>query len=156
MDEKEFRSAQIVESAVLVCRAPHPKALEGDTRFQGRLHGIRLQIVPFQARPTYRQVDDWADVRPGCVVVRCSSCGAFTEYAVVGEVKRSEQEDEIPESSTLDPKQAMGGDAATHDGRPSVRYGRGFGDGMQDRASSTALRAIQPPPPHLDPGAVAS
>jgi hypothetical protein len=72
-------------SAVLICRAPHPKSRDGDPRFAGRIHGIRLQVVPFLARPTYRQVDDWSDARPGCVVVRCASCRAFTEYAIVGD-----------------------------------------------------------------------
>jgi hypothetical protein len=88
MDERIPTPAQQEQTtgSVLICRALHPKALEKDTRFLGRVHGVRLQVVPFQARPTYRRVTGWADTRAGCVVVRCASCGGFSEYAVVGDV----------------------------------------------------------------------
>lgn len=69
-------------STVLVCRAPHPQA-DLAPRFRGRIHGVRIQVVPFRARPTYRQIEDWSDAHPGCLVVRCPSCGAFTEYIQV-------------------------------------------------------------------------
>lgn len=73
------------EQCVLVCRAPHPRGLRGDTRFKGRICGKRLQVVPFRARPTYRVIRDWSEVHPGCIAVRCSArdCRAFTEYEIV-------------------------------------------------------------------------
>ena len=69
-------------STVLVCTAPYLRGMQGDSRYGGRVHGVRLQVVPFTAKPTYRKVDDWCDARPGHLVVRCSSCGAFSEYAI--------------------------------------------------------------------------
>jgi hypothetical protein len=77
------------DSRVLVCTAPHPRAEDGDVRFAGRIHGVRLQQVPFLVRATYREVRDWADARSGCLVVRCSSsdCRAFSEYEIVGPVR---------------------------------------------------------------------
>lgn len=69
---------------VLTCRAPHPLGSEGNPRFAGRQHGVRIQIVPFSAVPTYRSISDWHDARPGCLAVRCPGCGAFTEYAIEG------------------------------------------------------------------------
>lgn len=76
--------------SLLVCRAPHPRAAEGVPRYQGRIHGIRLQLVPFRVRPTGRQVTRWEDVRPGCLVVRCVGCGGFTEYEILGSASSDE------------------------------------------------------------------
>lgn len=73
-------------STVLTCRAPHPRA-SADARFEGRPHGIRLQVVPFEARPTYRRVTSWDGASPGCLAVRCHGCGEFTEYEIVGPVR---------------------------------------------------------------------
>jgi len=77
---------------VLVCTARHPRARGGEDRFAGRIHGVRLQMVPFRARATYREVEDWSDLRPGCLVVRCSSsdCRAFSEYEIVGPVRTAD------------------------------------------------------------------
>jgi hypothetical protein len=71
--------------SVLLCRAPHPRGLRGDSRFEGRLCGKRLQVVPFLVRPTYRTIRDWSDVHTGCIAVRCLArdCRAFTEYEIV-------------------------------------------------------------------------
>ena len=76
------------DHTILVCTAPHPRAGSAEGRFTGRLHGVRLQSVPFVARATYRHVSSWADARPGCLVVRCSSpdCRAFSEYQILGPV----------------------------------------------------------------------
>jgi hypothetical protein len=70
-------------STVLVCCAPHPRGHK-TSRFAGRVHGIRLQVVPFRATPTYRIVSDWSEVSPGCIGVKCSSsdCGLISEYVV--------------------------------------------------------------------------
>lgn len=68
---------------VLTCRAPHPRGLSGDPRYAGKPHGVRLQVVPFAARPTYREINRWSDVHPGCLVVKCLSCGGLSEYALV-------------------------------------------------------------------------
>src|SRR5262245_34644339 len=80
--------------SVLLCRAPHPRGLRGDSRFEGRLCGKRLQVVPFAVRPTYRAIRDWEDVHPGCMVVRCLArdCRAFTEYEIVKERAADEQD----------------------------------------------------------------
>lgn len=79
--------------SLLVCRAPHPRATEGVARYQGRIHGIRLQLVPFRVRATGRQVTRWEDVRPGCLVVRCVGCGGFTEYEILGSFQDDESDD---------------------------------------------------------------
>lgn len=81
------------EQCVLVCRAPHPRGQRGDSRFKGRICGKRLQVVPFLARPTYREIHDWSEVHPGCIAVRCSArdCRAFTEYEIVHELPAPEQ-----------------------------------------------------------------
>src|SRR5262245_634994 len=75
--------------SVLVCRAPHPRRLRGDSRFEGRLCGKRLQVVPFKVRPTYRAIHDWSEVHAGCIAVRCVArdCRAFTEYEIVSETE---------------------------------------------------------------------
>ena len=72
--------------SILICRAEHPRSRRGDGRYEGRICGKRLQIVPFAVRPTYRLIHDWADVNAGCLVVRCSArdCRAFTEYEING------------------------------------------------------------------------
>lgn len=70
-------------STVLTCRAPHPRGLSGDPRYAGKPHGVRLQVVPFAARPTYREINRWSDVHPGCLVVKCLKCGGLSEYALV-------------------------------------------------------------------------
>lgn len=70
-------------STVLTCRAPHPRGLAGDPRYAGKPHGVRLQVVPFAARPTYRELNRWSDVHPGCLVVKCLKCGGLSEYALV-------------------------------------------------------------------------
>lgn len=80
--------------SLLVCRAPHPRAAEGVSRYQGRIHGIRLQLVPFRVRATGRQVTRWEDVRPGCLVVRCVGCGGFTEYEILGSLQGDEPADD--------------------------------------------------------------
>src|SRR5262245_26240389 len=82
---------------VLVCRAPHPRRLRGDSRFDGRLCGKRLQVVPFRVRPTYRAIRDWSEVHAGCIAVRCVArdCRAFTEYEIVaGPASDSERGEE--------------------------------------------------------------
>jgi hypothetical protein len=78
-------SSQTSQTSVLVCRAPHPRAGRGDGRFEGRLCGKRLQVVPFRVRPTYRAIHDWSEVHAGCIAVRCLArdCRAFTEYEIV-------------------------------------------------------------------------
>lgn len=80
---------QGVDGTVLICRAPHPRGLGGESRYSGRICGTRLQVVPFRAVPTYRALRDWSEVRPGCLAVRCSSsdCRAFTEYAIDGPIR---------------------------------------------------------------------
>ena len=97
--------------SVLLCRAPHPRGLRGDGRFEGRLCGKRLQVVPFQVRPTYRAIRDWSEVNPGCIAVRClaSDCRAFTEYEIVSGrdwVQRTapKEIDDTPLDATLDQK----------------------------------------------------
>jgi hypothetical protein len=72
--------------SVLICRAEHPRSRRGDGRYEGRVCGKRLQIVPFAVRPTYRLIHDWADVHSGCLVVRCIArdCRAYTEYEITG------------------------------------------------------------------------
>lgn len=102
MDPEESPERQKSESAetggthqsILMCRAPHPRGLRGDGRFEGRLCGKRLQVVPFHVRPTYRTIRDWNDVHAGCIAVRCiaSDCRAFTEYEV------TDSETELKES----------------------------------------------------------
>lgn len=74
----------IAELTVLTCLAPHPRANE--PRFAGRTHGIRLQVLPFLVRPTFRVVKDWSEVSTGCIGVKCSSsnCRMISEYVVVG------------------------------------------------------------------------
>lgn len=81
-----------LEGTVLVCTAGHPRADEAGSRFAGRVHGIRLQHVPFTARATYREVRGWSDSRPGCLIVRCSSsdCRAFSEYEILGPVRTAQ------------------------------------------------------------------
>lgn len=85
------------DQCVLVCRAPHPRGRRGDSRFKGRICGKRLQVVPFRARPTYREIRDWSEVHPGCIAVRCSArdCRAFTEYEIV-------QDRPVPEETPID------------------------------------------------------
>jgi hypothetical protein len=84
---------------VLLCRAPHPRGLRGDSRFEGRLCGKRLQVVPFAVRPTYRTIRDWSEVNPGCMAVRCLArdCRAFTEYEIVQEPPQEERPVAAPE-----------------------------------------------------------
>jgi hypothetical protein len=86
---RRIRERADVDGSVLVCTAQHPKAGDGTSRFTNRIHGIRLQHVPFLARPTYREVTSWSDARPGCLIVRCSSsdCRAFSEYEIMGPVR---------------------------------------------------------------------
>jgi hypothetical protein len=80
-------------SSVLVCRAPHPRARRGDGRFEGRLCGKRLQVVPFRVRPTYRVLHDWSEVNPGCIAVRCLArdCRAFTEYEIIKDAQNPDE-----------------------------------------------------------------
>jgi hypothetical protein len=80
-------------SSVLVCRAPHPRARRGDGRFEGRMCGKRLQVVPFRVRPTYRVIHDWAQVNPGCIAVRCLArdCRAFTEYEIIHDARNTSE-----------------------------------------------------------------
>ena len=84
-DESESSAVKSETQSVLLCRAPHPRGLRGDGRFEGRLCGKRLQVVPFKVRPTYRTIRDWSEVNPGCIAVRCLArdCRAFTEYEIV-------------------------------------------------------------------------
>ena len=110
------------KSTVLICRGPHPRG-EKDPRFKGRIHGVRLQTVPFQARPTYREVDSWSDAAPGCLAVHCTRCGAFTEYAIAQPTDRTGRERGRPprrqrEEQELDsPRWAGSPDARSAPGR---------------------------------------
>jgi hypothetical protein len=90
--------------SVLLCRAPHPRGLRGDGRFEGRMCGKRLQVVPFAVRPTYRAIHDWSEVRPGCIAVRCLArdCRAFTEYEIVNERNSTEREGvDVPTTESI-------------------------------------------------------
>jgi hypothetical protein len=88
--------------SVLLCRAAHPRGLRGDSRFEGRLCGKRLQVVPFAVRPTYRTIRDWSEVHPGCIAVRCLArdCRAFTEYEIVRD--RDVHQEETHDLETAD------------------------------------------------------
>ena len=72
----------IPAGAPLHCPAPHPDGERRDdySRLQ---HGERLPaVLPFPVRSTRRVLVDFAEIREGCIGVRCS-CGAVIEYQPV-------------------------------------------------------------------------
>lgn len=81
----DTKSSEPQTGFLLICRAVHPRSNGDVGRFGGRIHGIRLQMVPFAVRPTHRVVRSWAEVRPGCLGVKCSSsdCRMISEYEIV-------------------------------------------------------------------------
>lgn len=68
----------------LTCRAEHPESRRGRiARFNGRLHGVFIQEVPFDAEPTGRVLQDFAEVQGGPFMgARCPNCKLISEYRI--------------------------------------------------------------------------
>lgn len=84
-----MRSSWEIMPTRLTCRAEHPANRRGRLpRFEGRVHGVFLQEVPYDARPSGRILADFAEVRRGPFVgVRCGGCKLITEYEITSHPK---------------------------------------------------------------------